>query len=446
MGLGLHGGGLASARFFASRGASVTVTDLKDAKALETSVEQLVDLPIRFVLGRHETADFTDTDLVIKNPGVPVDSGFLALARDKGVTIETDISIFLAHCENPVIAVTGSKGKSTTVSAIHFCLSRILPETRLGGNITVSPLTFFDDLEPGAWVVLELSSWQLADLAGKNCLKPKISLITNILPDHMNRYKGMDDYVDDKKIIYALQDADDFSIFNHDDPYSLRFVRESCAQKLVFSSARLPGRTDGAWLVPEGGVLRVAGEEHLILPSRTVLKGEHNRLNLLAAGIALFAADMLPENISAELAEFPGIEHRFEEVARKHNVTYINDSAATIPHAVVQAVKTAQRPIVLITGGTDKNIDFTPLLEIEGQVESIVLLAGSATEKIRRLFDARGIAYAGPFDNLGDAVQTARQAAVSGGTILFSPGCASFGMFQNEFDRGRQFKKIVASC
>ncbi|RPJ04934.1 MAG: UDP-N-acetylmuramoyl-L-alanine--D-glutamate ligase, partial [Spirochaetaceae bacterium] len=266
MGLGLHGGGLASARFFASRGATVTVTDLKDGKTLAPSVEKLADLSIRFVLGCHETSDFTETDLVIKNPGVPVDSGYLAHARDAGVNIETDISIFLSHCENPVIAVTGSKGKSTTVSAIHFCLSRILPETRLGGNITVSPLTFIDDLEPGAWVVLELSSWQLADIAGKNCLKPKVSLITNILPDHMNRYKGMDDYVADKKLIYTLQDADDFSIFNLDDQYTTRFMKESCAQKLVFSSKKLPAGMNGAWLMPEGGLLRIGREEHQILP------------------------------------------------------------------------------------------------------------------------------------------------------------------------------------
>ncbi|RPJ06845.1 MAG: hypothetical protein EHM28_09215 [Spirochaetaceae bacterium] len=147
-----------------------------------------------------------------------------------------------------------------------------------------------------------------------------------------------------------------------------------------------------------------------------------------------------------ELSEFPGIEHRFEEVTRKKNITYINDSAATIPHAVVQAVKTAQKPVVLITGGTDKNIDFSPLLEIEGQVQTIILLQGSATDKIRRLFDNRGILYKGPFDNLAKAVEAADLAALPGGTVLFSPGCASFGMFQNEFDRGRQFKNIVTAC
>ena len=171
MGLGVHGGGLASALFFARRGAEVTVTDLRGPDALAPSIERLAGLPVRYVLGRHDVADFESADLVIKNPAVPTGSPFLAAARDRAVPVETDVSVFLSLARCPVIAVTGTKGKSTTASAIHHGLLRASPRARLGGNITVSPLEFLDDLAPTDPVVLELSSWQLGDLGGPGCAR-----------------------------------------------------------------------------------------------------------------------------------------------------------------------------------------------------------------------------------------------------------------------------------
>ncbi|MBN1523408.1 MAG: UDP-N-acetylmuramoyl-L-alanine--D-glutamate ligase [Spirochaetales bacterium] len=445
MGLGLHGGGLASALFFAARNACVTVTDLQNEDVLKPTLDKLKDYPVRFVLGRHEESDFQNADLIIKNPGVPANSPFLAIARDSDVLIETDISIFLALSNNPVMAVTGSKGKSTTASALYFSLSSMYPETKLGGNITVSPLTFLESLSPEAWVVLELSSWQLADLDTKNCLKPRVSIITNIYPDHLNRYRNMNEYVRDKKIIYALQDSEDFSIFNKDNPYTPAFQKESCAHQLLFSAQRLAAHEDGAWIQNREGIIRFRGNTYTILPETTTIAGAHNRMNLLAAGTALFCSEIDPVNISSTLAEFPGIEHRYEKVREINGISYINDSAATIPHAVVEAVKTTAGPTVLITGGTDKNIDFTPYEKIAFRPQAIVLLAGTATEKIEALLCKHKISYFGPFDNLESAVNKASSCLHDDGTVLFSPGCASFGMFLNEFDRGRQFKKIVSS-
>jgi UDP-N-acetylmuramoylalanine--D-glutamate ligase len=443
MGLGLHGGGLASALFFARRGAAVTVTDLKSEAELRASVEQLAAYPVRRVLGRHDPADFTDADLVIKNPGVGLDSPFLAAARRAGVRIETDVSVFLLLCDNPVLAVTGSKGKSTTASAIHWGLLAASSGARLGGNITVSPLTFLDELEPGAPVVLELSSWQLADLAGCERFKPRVSLITNILPDHLNRYQGMDDYVADKKIIYARQDETDSSIFNLDDPYTEQFRAESRARKLYFSRRPLPAGIEGGWLEGEAARLRLGGRESNALDRPLLLPGEHNRLNLLAAAVALRAWGMGPAAITERLAAFSGLEHRLEFVAEKNGVRYYNDSAATIPHAVREAVRALSGGIVLLTGGADKNIDFAPLADVARTPRAIVLLDGSATKKIAALLDSLGVPYHGPFPALEPAVKAAEAAAAPGDAVLFSPGCASFGLFLNEFDRGRQFKKIV---
>ena len=195
MGLGLNGGGLACVRYFASLGAHVTATDLRSEEILAPSLEKLKDLPVRYVLGEHRMEDFEQADLVIKNPAVPADSPFLKASRQ----VETDLSVFLANCTNPILAVTGSKGKSTVVSALHAVLSSAGLNPRLGGNITVSPLTFLEELKGDEPVILELSSWQLGDLKGRNLLHPRISVITNIMNDHQNMYAAFSDYVDDKK-------------------------------------------------------------------------------------------------------------------------------------------------------------------------------------------------------------------------------------------------------
>lgn len=443
MGLGLHGGGAASARFLASRGARVTVTDLKPEEDLRSSLADLEDLPLRLALGRHEREDFLDADVVIKNPGVPSDSPFLELSRARGIPIETDISLFLRFAGNPILAVTGTKGKSTTASAVHHVLKDQRPGSRLGGNITVSPLTFLEKLEAEAPVVLELSSWQLGDLRDTGLLAPKISLVTVLLPDHMNRYSGMEEYVEDKKVIFRDQGRSDAAIFNADDTLQRGFPEETRAKAYTFSSTRLPDGLEGAWLEGGGGRCRIHGGESLILREPLRLLGEHNRMNLLAAGLALALYDVPPEAVAEGLSDFGGVEHRLELFTEIGGIRFYNDSTATIPHATVRAVRSVPPPVHLIAGGTDKNIDFSPLREILRVPRSIALLEGSGTEKMFALFDEMSVSYGGPFDRLEAAVDFALEHASAGSSVLFSPGCTSFGMFQNEFERGRRFKEAV---
>jgi UDP-N-acetylmuramoylalanine--D-glutamate ligase len=449
MGLGINGGGLASALYCARRGAAVTVTDLRSSEALQDSMDQLQAFPVRYVLGRHEEADFTGADLVIKNPAVSPASPFLVAARRAGVAVETDLSIFLAGSRNPLIAVTGSKGKSTTASAIAFCLSRVFRGARLGGNITVSPLSFADELAPGDPVVLELSSWQLGDLRGRGLLKPAISAFTIILPDHLDRYPGMTEYVADKKAIFQEQEPGQTAVFNLDDPWQAEFPRETRAAALYYSRSVLPDDRPGAWLEGDDGKARLIGSAARTILGSTRVVGSHNRTNLLCAGLCLLAFGLKPEVIRKALGEFPGIEHRLELVTEWQGVRIYNDSAATIPHATAEALRSVAGPVVLIAGGTDKNIDFAPLAGVARIPSSLLLLAGTGTEKIRALLDLEGVGYEGPFSSLAEAVKVglerARRAArETGATLLFSPGCTSFGMFQNEFDRGRRFKEIVA--
>jgi UDP-N-acetylmuramoylalanine--D-glutamate ligase len=490
MGLGLHGGGLESARYLARHGAEVTVTDLRDGKTLAPSIEKLEEpagdgtpaLPLRYVLGRHETADFRQADVVIKNPGVRPGSPYLAAALEAGAKIETDISIFLAESPARLWAVTGSKGKSSTASALHWVLKAArkspedggspeapprftAPETALsgkawlGGNITVSPLSFLDELTAADDVVLELSSWQLGDLRnrlredGRPLLKPRAAVITAIMADHLDRYGTMDAYLADKRIIYQGQDGEDVTVAG-DDPWGQRFHRESRGRPLVYAERPLPEGVSGGWLAGSGGpgLARLynppvpglrAGETAEVVPPRLLSPGVHQKKNLLAAALALLDLGFPPALIRESFASFPGIEHRLEFFHEAGGVRFYNDSAATIPEAAAAALASFGGPVILVTGGADKDLDFGPLARAAAGAKAIVLLAGTGSEKLKPLLAERGLPCSGPFDNLNRAVQTALEAAAPGDTVVLSPGCASFGMFLNEFDRGRRWKETV---
>ncbi|MFP3091084.1 UDP-N-acetylmuramoyl-L-alanine--D-glutamate ligase [Treponema sp. TIM-1] len=454
MGLGLHGGGMESARYLISRGAEVTVTDLRDAEVLAPSLEKLGDAgTIRYVLGRHRIEDFEQADMVIKNPGVPPDSPFLRAAR----RIETDISLFLTDAPARLTAVTGSKGKSSTASAIHWVLQEgrnrgLLPgKAYLGGNITRSPLTFLDSLDREDDVVLELSSWQLGDLRGRTysgnraLLKPRCAVITSIMADHLNRYGTMENYVADKRIIYQGQDRHDATIAAGDG-WGRSFLRETPGRPLVYGENPLPAGMSGGWISgPEGAgyALLSSGDRAEVVPPRILLPGRHQKKNLLAAALALLDLGLPPELIRDALGTFPGIEHRLEFFYERGGIRFYNDTAATIPEAAAAAVAAFEPGPVLVTGGTDKNLDFAPLVRAAVRAKALVLLAGSGSDKLGPLLSREGIPYRGPFDSVDAAVKAALEAASAGDTVVLSPGCASFGMFKNEFDRGQQWKAAV---
>jgi len=443
MGLGLNGGGVASARFFAERGARVTVTDTKDEAALAESVSSLSTYDIRYVLGRHDEADFSGADLVIKNPAVRPDNQFLRAAR----MVETDLSVFLRFCPARIAAITGSKGKSTTATALAWMLNASGVKAFLGGNITVSPLGFLDDARPSDVVVLELSSWQLGDLKGMGVLKPGVATLTRIVPDHLDRYGTMEAYVADKRLIYADQDASDWTVFDLDDPYGQSFAAETKARKLGYGR-ELPAGSFGV-TVPDGNgacMARLPGYDAVeLVPARLLVPGAHTRRNIAAAGLSAWACGAEPGAVSRAAATFTGVEHRLEPIRERRGVRWYNDSAATVPEATRAAVEAFEEPVVLMTGGTDKKLDFEVARAAYARAAFIVLLAGTGTDKIRAMLDADSVPYRGPFDDIGKATAEAAALARPGSVAVLSPGCTSFGMFKNEFDRGRSFKAVVAA-
>ena len=505
MGLGLNGGGEASVRFFLSHGAYVTVTDMKSREELEPTIlalsaDKMLDRSrLSYVLGEHRLQDFAEADCVIKNPGIRYEGNkYLAAAKH----IETDLSVFLHFTKAPIIAVTGSKGKSSTASAIYHGLQKAGFTPFLGGNITVSPLSFLDRTDGMTPVVLELSSWQLRDLRGRKALRPKIAVITKILPDHQNWYGNMDSYVDDKRLIYADQEKDDFLILSSDpdgykeecadkrpgcSSWSDDFAQDAAATVLrVCSTGRLPANCYGAFIRQnkDGSLSGMTNlpfsmrskyaQTHAIeneqVLGKLLVPGKHMMANALAAALALQMYGITPAQIADVLAEWPGIPHRLEAFHKWVSPTdgrrliFFNDSCATVPEAAAAASQAFGTGIILITGGTDKDLDFLPLARaISGEdgssykLKELYLLAGTGTDKLMTLLDARHIAYRGPFDSLEALLKELKQnlAAPDAKTIygvqgskkslpvVFSPGATSFGMFQNEFDRGEKFKKAV---
>ena len=462
MGLGLNGGGLESALYLHKMGAEITITDLRTEDVLKPSIDKLKGIPIQYVLGRHNIEDFKKADLVVKNPGVRGDSPYLKNVR----RVETDISLFLTESPAKLIAVTGTKGKSSVSSAIHHALScasahkLFSGSSWLGGNIAVSPLSFLDKLKKDDYVVLELSSFQLGDLRSNPLLKPRAVVMTPILQDHLDRYGTMENYINDKRVIYQNQDNED-AIIVSDDSWGMSFKMESRARAYIYGDREpekgISGGWYGAWDAPAFTRLWNApqadtcfalgslelGETIELVPAKLKVKGMHQKQNLLSSALALLDLGLSADFIRECMGSFGGVEHRLELFHEKDEINFFDDTCATIPESALAAVKSFAKPPLLLCGGSDKKLDFGILAEAVSLCRKTFLLEGEGTEKLREFLHAKGMAYYGPYSSLEAALDEISRHAVKGDNILLSPGCSSFGMFANEFDRGNKWKKLV---
>ncbi len=389
MGLGLHGGGVGSAKFFVKQGAKVLVTDLRSRKELEPSFKKLKsginrDYP-KFVLGRHRKEDFINADLIIRNPGVPRESIYLKIAKKNNIPVKTDIDIFFDLYKGKIIGITGTKGKSTVATLIYLLLKKKYPKVFLAGNIGVSPL---DIISKKGIAVLELSSFELEYLKKS----PEIALITNLFPDHLNRYKSFRDYIEAKKSIFKYQGKKDILILN---------------KNIKFKSK---------------------GKRYFFDGSNT------------SAAVAVAEIMKVPEkHIKKVISGFKGVAHRQEFIAVKKGVSYFNDTTATNPDAVILALKRFKKP-VLIAGGEDKNLNYSALAKEIKKLDFVILFPGTASDKIKKHLKGFKIYNV---KSMKQAVKKAASLARKGDIVLLSPGAASFNMFKNEFDRGNQFIQTV---
>lgn len=445
MGLGLFGGGIGVAQFLAKQGAHVTVTDLRNAAELAPSVKQLEGLPITYKLGGHCEEDFINADIIIVNPAVPKESRFLRVARSNHVLLDTEINIFFQLCPAPVIGITGSNGKSTTTTLTGKILQQTQRTTWIGGNIGKSLLLHLEEIKPSDIVVLELSSFQLEELHNTK-KSPDISIVTNISPNHLDRYSSMDDYIQAKKSIILHQKTGNYAILNYDDP-ELRTWGRECKSTVLWYSAR-DTLTEGAFVKNGTIVLSVKGEI-IAIPciSRIKIPGVHNLQNILAASLAAYLAGAGKQDIEEVVTAFSGLEHRLEFVREVNGIRYYNDSKATTPESAMAAITAFQAPVILIAGGYDKGSSFEKFAEICIRHTRAVVLIGKTANKIKALIMQKKVQKETPSiltpNTFQEAFQQANALAKAGDIVLLSPACASYDMFLNYEERGRQFKGMV---
>lgn len=428
-GLGSQGGGVGAAKFFIDQGAEVRVTDLKTKEELGESLNELKSYPIQYTLGRHLETDFLRADLVIRNPDVLLNSSFLQFCFKKNIPVEMETSLFAKLCPAKIIGITGTRGKSTTT----VLTAKILKEAGLtvfvGGNLPESnTLDLLNKANKDSLIVLELSSWQLQGF-GWDKISPEIGVITNIYPDHLDRYVSMEEYLNDKSNIFKFQKKDGYLVANEENKITQKLAKEAKSKVKFFNKRDLPS----------------------LISQSFPLLGDHNLENLAAAAAVAKILKIDDQIIQKAIRNFSGLPYRQETVRVFNGVTYINDSTSTTPIAGVVAIKAfSDKPIILICGGNSKNLPLEEFIkEILFKVKKVVLLEGTLTDEMEsgimnyKLGVDGQQMIIGRFNSLQKAVEAARKEAKTGEVILFSPGATSFTMFKNEFDRGEKFDHIV---
>ena len=435
--VGLARSGVGAANLLSSLGAAVTVTDMKAEPELAENLKRLSPGVAR-VLGSHPDGLFTGADLVVVSPGVPLASPSMMKALASGAEVIGELELAYRVSDSPFIAITGTNGKSTTTTLVGEMLKAAGMKAFVGGNLGNALTEEPDRLMGQDYVVAEVSSFQLEAVSR---FKPRVSAVLNITQDHLDRYPGMLEYTEAKARIFAEQHGDDVLVLNADDPPTWALKDRARCRVVPFSRKMV--LVDGVSV--QNGVITntyfTFTKAHVTHVDDVKIKGVHNLENALAATAIALAAGVQSSIIAKVLREFPGLEHRLEFVRELDGVTYINDSKGTNVGAVEKSVESFDQPVVLIAGGLDKHSDFTPLRPlVKERVKTLILIGKAADVMQEALGNQTDTVRAG---SLEDAVKKAKDIAAPGDVVLLSPACASFDMFKDFEDRGRQFKNIV---
>jgi UDP-N-acetylmuramoylalanine--D-glutamate ligase len=437
--VGLGKSGVASALFLKSRGARVTVSDSKPEADLREEILLLLEHGITVETGGHGDRTFRGQDLIVVSPGVPVDAPQLVQARNLGEPVIGEIELAAQFLSGPIVAITGANGKTTTTSLAGEMIAAGKFSTLVGGNIGTPAISFVDRAGPATWTVLEVSSFQLETIVE---FRPRIAVVLNVTPDHLDRHKTFDTYVNAKARIFENQRADDFTVLNADDPTTAGLSDRTRAQLFWFS--RKKETEKGAFVRGTDIVFRDSyGERGIMSLAEVSLKGAHNLENVLAGVCIGMLVGCQPEQIRLAVRNFKAVEHRLEFVTRFADVDYYNDSKATNIDATIKALESFPANIHLILGGKDKGSDYTVLNELLRQRVKRVYTIGAASAKIES--QIQGAAEIEHAETLENAVRRASESAVAGDIVLLAPACASFDQFQSYEHRGRVFKETVHS-
>ena len=437
--VGLGKSGVASAQFLKAHGARVTVSDTKSGDDLRNEIPALLDHGITVETGGHGERTFRGQDLIVVSPGVPVDAPLLVQARALGEVVIGEIELAARFLPGPIVAVTGSNGKTTTTTLTGEILANGGLPTLVGGNIGTPAISLAERAKPETVIVLEVSSFQLETI---QTFRPKVAVVLNVTPDHLDRHRTLEIYVNAKARIFENQTEEDFAVLNADDSTCVAMAGRTQAQ--VFWFSRQKEVKQGAW-VRDGAIVFRDGPEktaqrEIMLASEIPLKGAHNLENVLAAVCSGMLMGCAPEKIRQAVLDFKAVEHRLEYVATIRGVDYYNDSKATNVDATIKALESFPADIHLILGGKDKGSDYSLLNDLLRHRVKRVYTIGAAAAKIEsQIKNVEAIRA----ETLENALRKANAVAEPGDVVLLAPACASFDQFKNYEQRGQVFKEIV---
>ena len=435
--LGLALSGAAAAKLAVRQGADVFVSDNQDTLALQDTLTDLKALSIPGELGQHSDQIY-DADLWIISPGIAQDSELVQKAQSNDIPIVSEIEFASWFTEAPILAITGSNGKTTTAHLLAEMIQTDDLHGALAGNVGIPFAEMvLEDLgnpDPKRVWVLEISSFQMEFIEH---FKPYIAIFLNITPDHLNRYPSMKEYIAAKMNMWSRQTAEDFIVYNADDTILVEEIAESTSRKIAFGLGHHPEA------IFQPNRTKIYTEEHatLIEMNQLALPGKHNLANALAAATAAHLMGVPNKSIAATMSQFSGVPHRLEPIAEINGVTYINDSKATNLDAVQVALESFTQPIILLLGGLDKGGDFRSLLPHTHNNLKEVIAFGQAKELI--LTALRDAVRSTSVMDLKEALELAQNCSQPGDVVLLSPGCASFDQFENFEKRGDHFRSLV---
>lgn len=439
--IGLAVSGIPTVRVLNKLGAKVRVNDRKRAEELQEAISQLEDIPVEYILGGHPAELAEWPDFAVISPGVPMDIPLVQQIRDRGKEVISEVELAYRLTRTPVVAITGTNGKTTTTALTGEIFGKWKDRTYVVGNIGTPMISVVLEAKPEDVLVAEISSFQLE---GIKYFRPKAAAILNITPDHLNRHKTFENYVNAKARIFENQTGEDCIILNGDDRNTSELVRK-CASRVIFFS-RMKVLDTGAFVEDDYIIIKNGNEKKRVCPARSLkIPGEHNLENALAAAALAWSMGVPVHIIREGLISFEGVEHRLEYVATINGVRYVNDSKGTNPDASIKAIKAIESPIILIAGGMDKGSSFDEFVDsFGGKVKGVVLL-GETAEKIKQTCQNRGFNNIYIVKDMEEAVNVAAEIAGEGDCVLLSPACASWDMYKNFEERGRIFKEAVLS-
>jgi len=440
--VGLGKSGVASALFLKSHGAKVAVSDTKSGDELRNEIPVLLDHGIAVETGGHGDRTFQGQDLIVVSPGVPVDAPPLVQARSLGESVIGEIELAAQFLPGPIVAITGSNGKTTTTTLAGEIMAAAGFPTLVGGNIGTPAISLAERAKPETVIVLEVSSFQLETIKS---FRPKVAAVLNVTPDHLDRHRTFEIYAAAKARVFENQQPNDFAVLNADDPTCVEMAKSSKAQ--VFWFSRQKEVQQGAWVRDGAIVFRDGkGQREILQVSEIPLKGAHNLENVLAAVCTGVLMGCAPEKIRQAVQNFKAVEHRLEFVATIKGVDYYNDSKATNVDATIKALESFPANIHLILGGKDKGSDYTVLNDLLRKRVKRVYTIGAAAAKIESQIVTQK--DGGPelvhAETLENAIRRANVVAQPGDVVLLAPACASFDQFKSYEHRGRVFKEIVS--